>query len=114
MSEQEETTTTTTTVDESHLSTDEANELKGGKADVFEPDNADVLDENTTDSTTITAGASVAPADEGPNHRRSLTTNDVSQDQEATLEDAKAQALHNHSVEHADDPVPVSGDKTVV
>jgi hypothetical protein len=44
----------------------------------------------------------------------SKTTEDNEQTQEQNIEEAKAQALRNHAVEHANDPTPKSGDKTVV
>jgi hypothetical protein len=44
----------------------------------------------------------------------SKTTNDLDQDQEKLVSDAQEQALQNHAVEHANDPTPTTGDKTVV
>jgi hypothetical protein len=44
----------------------------------------------------------------------SKTTNDTEQSTEDTVEESKALGLHNHAVEHADDPVSKTGDKTAV
>jgi hypothetical protein len=76
--------------------------------------------DTTTSSTTVTAQASVAPVAEKQGElavdkeANAVTTNDNDQTEETRIAEAQNLALQNHANEHADDPTPTSGDKTVV
>lgn len=62
-----------------------------------------------------TAKASVAPAGGDLNSNVvSKTTADLDQSGEEDLENARSLALRNHAVEHMNDPVSNTGDKTQV
>lgn len=79
----------------------------------------DTTQNATTDSSTLTAQASVAPVAEKQGEvvidkaANSPTTNDNEQTLEENVADAQSQALLNHAVEHANDPTN-SADKTAV
>lgn len=101
-------TTTTTTTPVSDESQNQSN---------FKPSDAEGT---VTDATTVTAGASITnTGDDLASDVRSQTTNDVEQTQAERLDQARATAMHNHDVEHADDEVfhayaKDSSDPTVV
>lgn len=85
------------------------------------PLSADQVKLDNSPSETVTAGpqetaqsSSVYVGDDLASNVVSKTTNDVDQDSDKNIEDAKNQAVLNHSVEHANDPTPTTGDKTVV
>jgi hypothetical protein len=67
-------------------------------------------EETTTPTSTRVKSKVVAP--KAP--ANSPTTNDIEQDPNGRLENAKAEAMYNHQREHADDPIPTSGDRTRV
>lgn len=81
------------------------------------PGNLDNAPTETTQGGEVveTSGAStIVTSDNLASNVVSQTTNDTTQTQEENVEAAKAQALQNHEVEHANDPTPTSDDKTVV
>lgn len=105
----EETTTTTTTAEPTTTTTTQA----PLSADEIKLDNAPT--ETVTPGAQETASASVTVVnDHLASNVQSKTTNDFEQSQDEIIADAQALALENHANEHANDPTPTTGDKTVV
>lgn len=102
-------TTTTTTVD---LNTTQPTSDATQNQSNFKPE--DKID-TVTDTSTVTAGASVtSTGDDLASDVKSPTTNDTEQTEADRIAQAQATAMHNHAVEHADDPVTSSSDPTAV
>lgn len=101
-----EETTTTTTREQSEVSNANQNQSTNKPEDKIG---------TVTDTSTVTAGASITnTGDDLASDVKSPTTNDVEQTETERLDQARATALHNHAVEHAEDPVTNSSDPTQV
>ena len=108
MSDDEKTTTKTTsdtTTEQTTQAPLNPNDVKLANAPTETTEGGQI---ETSAATHIDTGDNLA------SNVKSRTTNDTEQSTEDTVEDAKALAMHNHAVEHADDPVNKTGDKTVV
>lgn len=107
----ETTTTTTMTTETSTIDPSKISDADQNQSNFKAEDKVGTV----TDSSTVTAGASVtSTGDDLASDVKSPTTNDTEQTEEDRLDQARATALHNHAVEHADDPVTSSSDPTVV
>lgn len=109
----DEATTTTSTVDETTTTTS-TTPVSDANQNQSQHKPEDLVG-TVTDTSTVTASASVtSTGDDLASDVKSPTTNDVAQTQDERLDQARATALHNHAIEHADDPVTSSSDPTVV